>query len=254
MRDVATVSYSNLSNRSSELCSSCSELEASFVILSPEHPPHSIFHCQAGKASTVTNMSTTCSDGSPRPLKKRIKMELDFQARTSPEVPTVDSMAGGTTAAAASAALLAMSGSSAVLSGPQGHSVSSSSTSSNVSSFKPAPCASTNAPNQTEAASSMDDGDGSLPGKVNPPHSDSETSSPRLAPTMGTGVHHGGGRIRLPDKLMEYLDKEVLPNTLRWLPGGESFVFDTEKIQSTFLDKHFRATKLKSFIRSLNRW
>ena len=67
-------------------------------------------------------------------------------------------------------------------------------------------------------------------------------------------VHKGGGRIRLPDKLMEYLSKEVLPDTLWWQPDGDGFAFDTEKIQTNFLDKHFRGTKLTSFIRSLNRW
>ena len=66
--------------------------------------------------------------------------------------------------------------------------------------------------------------------------------------------HQGRGRIRLPDKLMEYLNKEVLPDTLWWQPDGDCFVFHAEKIQATFLHKHFRGTKLTSFIRSLNRW
>jgi len=74
-------------------------------------------------------------------------------------------------------------------------------------------------------------------------------ASPSFAPQI-----RGGGRIRLPDKLMEYLSKEVLPDTLWWQPDGDGFAFDTEKIQPNFLDKHFRGTKLTSFIRSLNRW
>jgi HSF-type DNA-binding len=63
-----------------------------------------------------------------------------------------------------------------------------------------------------------------------------------------------GGRIRLPDKLMEYLNKNVLPDTLWWQPDGDGFAFNTDTIQGDFLDKHFRGTKLTSFIRSLNRW
>ena len=63
-----------------------------------------------------------------------------------------------------------------------------------------------------------------------------------------------GGRIRLPDKLMEYLSKKVLPDTLWWQPDGDGFAFNTDNIQTDFLDKHFRGTKLTSFIRSLNRW
>lgn len=89
------------------------------------------------------------------------------------------------------------------------------------------------------------------------------TSSPKLAAAVAPAVapspsyemiHKGGGRIRLPDKLMEYLSKEVLPDTIWWQPDGDGFAFDTDKIQTKFLDQHFRGTKLTSFIRSLNRW
>lgn len=182
-------------------------------------------------------------------------MEMDLQVPTSdargmqdtehsPEVPKVDGMVAATAAAAAA------SGSATGSSGSQGNPVSLSTTGSTISSAKSPSCAAMNEPHQTEDASSTDDEDASCPGTVNPPHS--EASSPKLAPTMC--MHHGGGRIRLPDKLMEYLDKEVLPDTLWWHPGGDCFVFDAEKIQATFLNKYFRGTKLKSFIRSLNRW
>lgn len=67
-------------------------------------------------------------------------------------------------------------------------------------------------------------------------------------------VQKGGGRIRLPDKLMEYLNKKVTPKTLWWQPDGSGFAFDADAIQTNFLDVHFRGTKLTSFIRSLNRW
>ncbi|CAB9521966.1 expressed unknown protein [Seminavis robusta] len=64
----------------------------------------------------------------------------------------------------------------------------------------------------------------------------------------------GGPRIRLPDKLIEYLNNEVEQDVLWWQPGGDGFAFDSTTMQSNFLDKHFEGTKLKSFIRSLNRW
>ena len=64
----------------------------------------------------------------------------------------------------------------------------------------------------------------------------------------------GGARIRLPDKLMEYLNNEVEKDVLWWQPDGDGFAFDSKTIQKRFLDKHFEKTKLKSFIRSLNRW
>lgn len=64
----------------------------------------------------------------------------------------------------------------------------------------------------------------------------------------------GGARIRLPDKLMEYLNNEVEKDVLWWQPDGDGFAFDSKTVQKEFLDKHFEGTKLKSFIRSLNRW
>jgi len=62
------------------------------------------------------------------------------------------------------------------------------------------------------------------------------------------------GRVRLPDKLMEYLNKEVAPDALYWMPGGESFALDTEKVQEQILDRYFNGTKLTSFLRSISRW
>ena len=62
-----------------------------------------------------------------------------------------------------------------------------------------------------------------------------------------------GARIRLPDKLMEYLNGQVEPDVL-WWQNDEGFAFDSTRVQTDFLDKHFEKTKLKSFIRSLNRW
>jgi hypothetical protein len=85
-----------------------------------------------------------------------------------------------------------------------------------------------------------------------PQKSSSSTATP--VPKDYKFMHKGGGRIRLPDKLMEYLNKEVIPDTLWWQPDGDGFAFDSESVQTHFLDKHFRGTKLTSFIRSLNRW
>jgi len=61
-------------------------------------------------------------------------------------------------------------------------------------------------------------------------------------------------RIRLPDKLLEYLDKQVAAHVLWWQVDGDCFALDSTAIQTEFLDKHLEGIKLKSFIRSLNRW
>ena len=64
----------------------------------------------------------------------------------------------------------------------------------------------------------------------------------------------GRGRNRLPEKLMDYLNQDVAPGVIWWLPGGEAFAFESSRVQTEFLDIYFRGTKVSSFIRSLNRW
>ncbi|CAB9499203.1 expressed unknown protein [Seminavis robusta] len=63
-----------------------------------------------------------------------------------------------------------------------------------------------------------------------------------------------GGRVRLPDKLMEYLNKDVAPEALYWMPDGDSFALDTEKAPAQVLTKYFSGTKMTSFLRSISRW
>ena len=83
----------------------------------------------------------------------------------------------------------------------------------------------------------------------------SEISSPTTAARdEPSGLILKTGRVRLPDKLMEYLNKEVAPEALYWMPEGEAFAFDTEKAQEQFLDRYFSGTKLSSFLRSISRW
>ena len=67
------------------------------------------------------------------------------------------------------------------------------------------------------------------------------------------GILLKSGRVRLPDKLMEYLNKEA-SEALYWMPDGESFALDTETAQEKLLDKFFSGTKLSSFLRSISRW
>ena len=100
------------------------------------------------------------------------------------------------------------------------------------------------------AGASRDDADASSEGE----RSDVETPRPPNAPRdMPTGLILKSGRVRLPDKLMEYLNKEV-SEALYWMPEGEAFAFHTEKAQEQFLDKFFSGTKLSSFLRSISRW
>jgi hypothetical protein len=79
-------------------------------------------------------------------------------------------------------------------------------------------------------------------------------SSAKAEGKMPSGLILKGGRVRLPDKLIEYLNKNVAPNVLWWQTGGETFSFDSTKAQEHLLDRYFNETKLSSFTRSLNRW
>jgi hypothetical protein len=59
---------------------------------------------------------------------------------------------------------------------------------------------------------------------------------------MPSGVILKTGRLRLPDKLMEFLNKNVAEEVLYWQTGGESFSVDASKAQKDLLDKHFSGT------------
>ena len=80
--------------------------------------------------------------------------------------------------------------------------------------------------------------------------------SARAAPRQRAGGQSksGGGRMRLPEKLLKYLNEEPVPDVVWWMPDGNGFAYNVERVQTEFLDKHFRGTKLTSFVRSLNRW
>ncbi|CAB9519519.1 HSF-type DNA-binding [Seminavis robusta] len=79
----------------------------------------------------------------------------------------------------------------------------------------------------------------------------SGTGSPMGGPGTMT---RGGGRVRLPDKLLRYLNDEPVPNVIWWMPDGNGFAYNVETVQAEFLDRYFKGTKLSSFVRSLNRW
>lgn len=89
--------------------------------------------------------------------------------------------------------------------------------------------------------------------------SEGEGSDVETSPQAGsqrnlpTGLILKSGRVRLPDKLMEFLNKKV-SESLYWMPEGESFAIDAGKAQVDFLDKFFSGTKLSSFLRSISRW
>jgi HSF-type DNA-binding len=63
-----------------------------------------------------------------------------------------------------------------------------------------------------------------------------------------------GGRVRLPEKLLKYLNHEPMPDVIWWMPDGNGFAYNIETVQEKFLDICFQGTKLSSFVRSLNRW
>lgn len=79
------------------------------------------------------------------------------------------------------------------------------------------------------------------------------TAAAPPTPPAGTSTSKSG-RIRLPDKLMEYLNAQVAPKVLFWQDDGISFSFDINTAQTELLDPFFGGTKLTSFTRSLNRW
>ena len=47
-----------------------------------------------------------------------------------------------------------------------------------------------------------------------------------LSPKKPSGLILKSGRLRLPDKMIEYLNKEVVPEVLYWREDGEAFFID----------------------------
>ena len=84
----------------------------------------------------------------------------------------------------------------------------------------------------------------------------SATGSLKISPKQKGGGQSrgGGGRVRLPEKLLKLLNGEPMPDVVWWMPDGNGFAYNLERVQTEFLDKHFKGTKLTSFVRSLNRW
>ena len=56
-----------------------------------------------------------------------------------------------------------------------------------------------------------------------------------------------------PQRLMEMLDDEVVPDAMWWAEEGKAFAMDLSKFGDV-LQHHFQATKYASFTRKLNKW
>ena len=56
-----------------------------------------------------------------------------------------------------------------------------------------------------------------------------------------------------PQRLMEMLDNEVVPDAMWWAEDGKAFAMDLSKFGDV-LHQHFQATKYPSFTRKLNKW
>jgi HSF-type DNA-binding len=56
-----------------------------------------------------------------------------------------------------------------------------------------------------------------------------------------------------PQRLMEMLDSEVVPDAMWWAEKGMAFAMDLSKFGDV-LHHHFQATKYASFTRKLNKW
>lgn len=76
--------------------------------------------------------------------------------------------------------------------------------------------------------------------------SESETEFETVQ-TKSSGLVLKRGRLRLPGKLMEYLNQEVAPEALHWMHEGYSFVLNIEKAQEQFLDIYLDGTKHQVF-------
>lgn len=63
----------------------------------------------------------------------------------------------------------------------------------------------------------------------------------------------GGGRVRLPEKLLYYLNEEPIADLIWWMQDGNGFAMNVDR-SAELLESSFRCTKLSSFVRSLNRW
>ena len=90
----------------------------------------------------------------------------------------------------------------------------------------------------------------------NGPAADTVTANKTAKPNRRAKARsrQSSGRVRLPDKLLKLLNDESKPDVFWWMPDGNGFAYNTEKVQEQFLDVHFSGTKLSSFVQSLNRW
>lgn len=59
--------------------------------------------------------------------------------------------------------------------------------------------------------------------------------------------------LAFPRKLMALLQQEKAPDGIYWLPSGDVFAMQTDKMEDV-LNKNFQGTKFMSFTRTLNKW
>lgn len=62
------------------------------------------------------------------------------------------------------------------------------------------------------------------------------------------------GASEFPAQLMDILQRNVAPDAIWFLEGGEAIGLHRDLIVEKVLNEHFRGMKFNSLVRNLNRW
>ena len=88
---------------------------------------------------------------------------------------------------------------------------------------------------------------------VGAPPAASEERQPKEATSSSEPPTADTTRLNFPGKLMELLNRPDKPDGIYWLPEGNIFAMQTQKMED-ILVQSFQGAKLLSFTRTLNKW
>lgn len=115
--------------------------------------------------------------------------------------------------------------------------------------------ASLSRPEDAAAQGEISDSKASLPGQGHDSRNHREEAATREARMPSAGVE-GVARMaatEFPMQLMSLLQRNVAPDALWFLDGGEAIGLKKDLIGQV-LEVHFRGMKFNSLVRNLNRW
>ena len=86
------------------------------------------------------------------------------------------------------------------------------------------------------------------------PDGEAKASSAVGAADVAAATGRSLSSLPFPAQLMNLLQRNVAPDALWFLEGGEAIGIDTETIVDKVLNEHLRGMKFNSMVRNLNRW